>query len=102
MRAALALPWRLFLWNLSNRHYQRSSLKRVDATVAETGAASGIVTDVTDEASIEELFLEVTAAGNLDGVFNNAGIVEPLAGTRRQSKLALGHCGARVSWREAA
>ena len=59
--------------------------KRVDATVAETGAASGIVTDVTDEASIEELFLEVTAAGSLDGVFNNAGIVEPLAGTRRQS-----------------
>lgn len=60
--------------------------KRVDVAVAETGAAAGVAADVTDEASVARLFAEAIAvAGGLDGLFNNAGIIETLAGTKHQS-----------------
>jgi NAD(P)-dependent dehydrogenase (short-subunit alcohol dehydrogenase family) len=54
--------------------------------VAATGAAAGIAADVTDEASVAALFANASAAiGPIDGVLNNAGIIEQLAGTTRQS-----------------
>lgn len=42
--------------------------------------------DLRDEASVERLFEEASASvGRLDGIVNNAGVIERVAGTRRQS-----------------
>lgn len=54
--------------------------------VSATGAAAGIAADVVDEASVASLFARANEAiGPIDGVLNNAGIIEQLAGTSRQS-----------------
>lgn len=60
--------------------------ENVEAAVAATGATAGFAADVRDEASVSRLFSDAAAvAGPIDGLVNNAGIIERLAGTRRQS-----------------
>jgi NAD(P)-dependent dehydrogenase (short-subunit alcohol dehydrogenase family) len=52
---------------------------RVDPAVRETGAATGLVADL---ASLEEVRSLADAAGELDALVNNAGVIEP---ARRRS-----------------
>ncbi|WP_375383333.1 SDR family oxidoreductase [uncultured Sphingomonas sp.] len=61
------------------------SKERADEALAQTGASIGLAADVSDEASVEALFVQATdALGGVDGIVNNAGIVEKRSGTRRQ------------------
>ena len=57
----------------------------LDAAVAATGATAGVTADVSDETSVSQLFERAAVAlGGIDGLVNNAGIMEPIRSTRRQ------------------
>lgn len=57
----------------------------VRVAVADTGAAAGFVADVGDERSVERLFAQINdLVGGVDGVVNNAGVLEKPGSTRNQ------------------
>tara|TARA_R100000005_G_C5003919_1_gene212744 strand:+ start:6702 stop:7496 length:795 start_codon:yes stop_codon:yes gene_type:complete len=50
------------------------------------GAAGALVGDVSDESSVKKMFAEMNEMlGGIDGLVNNAGIADPLRGTKRQT-----------------
>ncbi len=61
-------------------------LVRVKSAAASVGAARGIAGDVSSESDVERLFEEtVSTLRGLDGLVHCAGIMEKVAGTKRQS-----------------
>lgn len=61
-------------------------LSNLEAALEATGARAAIPADVTDEDSVADLSARVEAeVGRVSGVVNNAGIIEILAGTSRQT-----------------
>ena len=58
----------------------------VEAARASTGAALAVAGDIADEADVGAIFARVAAElGGVDGLVNNAGVVDMMGGTRRQN-----------------
>jgi len=59
---------------------------RVESAASSLGAVRGVPGDVSSEADVESIFAEsVSALGGVDGLVHCAGIMEKMAGTKRQA-----------------